>query len=84
MGDLAGISPDHLLRVTTLRGHLGATLDTLAEQPADFVLYTGKPRQELNQLMMAQGESKNELQKMEEEWLMLQEELEAMNETFEG
>ena len=35
-------------------------------------------------LLKAQGESKNELQALEEEWLGLQDELEAMTGEFEG
>jgi len=63
---------------------LEATLETLAEQLADPALYTDKPVQELNKLMKAQGEGKNELQALEEEWLGLQDELEMMTEEFEG
>ena len=63
---------------------LEKTLEGLAEQLADPALYTDKPVQELNKLMKAQGEGKNELQTLEEEWLLLQEELEAMTEAFEG
>lgn len=59
-------------------------LETLAEQLADPALYTDKPVQELNKLMKAQGEGKNELQTLEEEWLALQDELELMTEEFEG
>ncbi|PCJ35544.1 MAG: ABC transporter ATP-binding protein [Cellvibrionales bacterium] len=63
---------------------LEAKLETLAEQLADPALYTDKPVQELNKLMKAQGEGKNELQTLEEEWLGLQDELEMMTEEFEG
>ena len=63
---------------------LETALETLAEQLADPALYTDKPVQELNKLMKAQGEGKNELQTLEEEWLALQDELEAMTEAFEG
>ena len=59
------------------------TLVSLAEQLADPALYTDKPVQELNQLMKAQGEAKSELQTLEEEWLVLQDELEMMTQTFE-
>ena len=62
---------------------LEKTLEGLAEQLADPALYTDKPVQELNQLMKAQGEGKNELQALEEEWLALQDELEVMTEVFE-
>jgi len=63
---------------------LEKSLEVLAEQLADPALYTDKPVQELNKLMKAQGDGKNELQTLEEEWLLLQEELEAMTEAFEG
>lgn len=63
---------------------LEKTLEGLAEQLADPTLYTDKPVQELNKLMKAQGEGKNELQTLEEEWLALQDELEVMTEEFEG
>ena len=63
---------------------LEKSLEGLAEQLADPTLYTDKPVQELNKLMKAQGEGKNELQILEEEWLALQDELEAMIEAFEG
>jgi len=63
---------------------LEARLEGLAEQLADPTLYTDKPVQELNKLMKAQGEGKNELQMLEEEWLALQDELEVMTEEFEG
>ena len=62
---------------------LEKTLEGLAEQLADPALYTDKPVQELNKLMKAQGEGKNELQTLEEEWLALQDELEMMTEEFE-
>ena len=62
---------------------LETTLEDLAEQLADPALYTDKPVQELNKLMKAQGEGKNELQTLEEEWLALQDELEAMTDEFE-
>jgi ATP-binding cassette subfamily F protein 3 len=63
---------------------LEKTLEGLAEQLADPALYTDKPVQDLNKLMKAQGEGKNELQTLEEEWLALQDELEVMTEKFEG
>ncbi len=63
---------------------LEKTLEGLAEQLADPALYTNKPVQELNKLMKVQGEGKNELQTLEEEWLALQDELEVMTEKFEG
>ncbi|MEZ0186776.1 MAG: ATP-binding cassette domain-containing protein, partial [Candidatus Reddybacter sp.] len=60
------------------------SLEDLAEKLADPALYTDKPVQELNKLMKAQGEGKNALQMLEEEWLALQDELEVMTEEFEG
>ena len=63
---------------------LEKSLEGLAEQLADPTLYTDKPVQELNKLMKAQGEGKNELQTLEEEWLALQDKLEVMTQEFEG
>lgn len=62
---------------------LEATLASLAEQLADPTLYTDQPVEALNQLMKAQGEGKNALQALEEEWLALQDELEVMTQAFD-
>ncbi|MBQ0720678.1 MAG: ATP-binding cassette domain-containing protein [Gammaproteobacteria bacterium] len=62
---------------------LELALESLAEQLADPALYTDKPVQELNKLMKAQGEGKNELQTLEEDWLLITEELEEMTVEFE-
>ncbi len=62
---------------------LEATLASLAEQLADPTLYTDQPVETLNQLMKAQGEGKNALQTLEEEWLALQDELEVMTQAFD-
>ena len=62
---------------------LEGELSDLAEQLADPSLYTDQPVEVLNRLMKEQGERKNELQVIEEEWLLMQEELEAMMEAFE-
>ena len=65
---LAGIET----KMTTLQ----AELKVLAEQLADPELYTARPATELGGLMKKQGECKNKLELLEEEWLLLQDELE--------
>ncbi len=61
-----------------------AKLEAKLETPFNPALYIDKPVQELNKGVKAQGEGKNELQTLEEEWLGLQDELEAMTAGFSG
>lgn len=60
-----------------------AELKTLADKLADPELYTKTPASELSELMKRQGECKNDLEALEEDWLLLQEELEQQAEVFE-
>ena len=79
-------SAPHRKKITAIEKamtKLEKKLEGLAEQLADPLLYTEKPVQELNKLMKEQGESNNELETLEEQWLAMQEELELMGAEFE-
>ena len=71
-----------LLSLERKMSDLQAELKALSDKLADPDLYTDKPATELSGLMQAQGEYKNELEGLEDDWLLLQDDLEQQAKAF--